>query len=83
MTQSKTQQHINFKTGKAYFGANEELLTQVAAEKGFDSNEWATMKQWNSANEVIRKNEKGTRIDFTDRKGDEVSAFLFNRNQLA
>jgi antirestriction protein ArdC len=83
MTQVETQSQVNIKTGKAYYGPNAELLTKVAEEKGYASNEWGTMKQWNSENEVIRKGEKSTKITFMDkRKGEEVIAPLFNRSQL-
>lgn len=82
MTQFDKQSQTNFKTGRDYHGANAELLTAHATANGYSSNEWATLKQWNSINETVRKREKGLKISFTDGKGNEVNAFLFNRHQL-
>lgn len=80
MTQFNNQQ-VNISTGRAYQGANLETLNQNSQAKGFTSNEWGTMKQWNRLRETIRVNEKGTKITFKGKSGEE-HAYLFNRCQL-
>ncbi len=82
MKQLDTQTPISFKTGKTFPDATSEILNQAAKERKYTSLEWATLKQWNSANEVIRKGESGIKITFVNKKGDEVTTWFFNRVQL-
>ncbi len=82
MTQLDKPAQFNFKTGREYRGLNADLLTEYAKSKSYKSNEWATLKQWNAINEVVRRREKGFQISFVNGKGNEVTAFLFNRDQL-
>lgn len=79
MTQFDTQ--VNFVTGREYKGDNAQRLNDEMSGKGYTSNEWATLKQWNANGEVVRKKEKGVKITFNSKKG-EKHAFLFNRCQL-
>ena len=81
MTNTTSNIPSNPNTERAYKGENAEILLQAAQERGYSSNEWATLKQWNAMNECVSKNQKGTKIVFQTPKG-EVVAFLFNRNQL-
>jgi len=51
-------EQINATTGKAYTGGN---ITELIAA-GFQSNEWATYKQWQSEGLQVQRGQKGTRI---------------------
>lgn len=81
MTQFNTQNAVNISTGREYKGKNLEVLQNAAMEKNYTSNEWGTMKHWNRQRETIRVNEKGTKISFKGKSGEEY-AYLFNRCQL-
>ena len=83
----------NAVTGKSYRGVNILLLWSAIAEKQFPTNEWASFKQWQSKNEIIRKGEKGTLIIYTDTFEKEVDgeiekipflkhSIVFNKSQL-
>ena len=39
---------VNANTGREYKNGNCQVLIEAAATKGYTSNEWATMKQWNA-----------------------------------
>jgi antirestriction protein ArdC len=84
----------NFTTGNRYKGINILLLWGTAIEKDHASSDWASLKQWNSKKERIRKDEKGTMIVYYDTIEKEVegeiekipflkSSYVFNRCQLA
>ena len=47
-------------TGKSYRGGNVPTLWMSAMDQGFESGEWATYKQWESAGAQVRKGERGT-----------------------
>ena len=51
-------QQINATTGKAYTGGNVSEL--IAA--GFESNQWATYRQWQAEGLQVQRGQKGTRI---------------------
>ena len=51
-------EQINATTGKAYTGGN---VTELIAA-GFESNEWATYKQWQGEGLQVQRGQKGTRI---------------------
>lgn len=85
----------NSSTGKKYQGINIVLLWGAAIESGYQSQEWATFKQWGYQNETIRQDElkKGKMIvyyDVTEKEIDgEVKKFpflkysrVFNKAQL-
>lgn len=83
----------NFVTGNGYRGINILLLWSAAIDKEYGSPEWASLKQWNSKDEVIRKGEKGTMIVYYDTIEKEVegeiekipflkASYVFNRCQL-
>lgn len=76
----------NAVTGKAYFGNKAERLRSEAAYRGYSSNSWATLKQWNSIKETIAKGQKGTLMIHTEEMPDgtvqEKRSFLYNRCQL-
>lgn len=76
----------NAVTGKAYFGAKAQRLLDEAAYRSYPTNEWATLKQWNSVKETIAKGEKGTLMIHLDKFPDgterENRSFLYNRCQL-
>lgn len=83
----------NAVTRKTYRGINTLLLWMAGLDKGYATNEWATLKQWGGAGRRIRKGEKGTPILFykilEKGEGDEKSRFpmmrvswAFNRAQL-
>jgi antirestriction protein ArdC len=84
---------INGVTGKAYRGINVPLCWSDMQEKGFQSNEFASFKQWHEKKEFVRKGEKATTIvyyDTIEREKDDVitkipflkMSFVFNRCQL-
>lgn len=83
----------NFVTGNHYNGINIVMLWGSAIDNNFQSNEWASFKQWSEKKEFVRKGEKGTMIVYTDTYEKEVdgekrdipflkSSFVFNRCQL-
>jgi len=81
---------VNANTGREYKNGNRQILIEAAAIKGYASNEWATMKQWNAIHYNVAKREKGTLITYTvlqPSNGELVevqqTAFVFNRCQLA
>lgn len=83
----------NFTTGKYYRGINILLLWTSAINKEYQSDEWASFKQWHDKKESVRKGEKGTFIVYYDTFEKEVdgeiknipflkASFIFNRCQL-
>ena len=54
----------NVVSGKPYRGVNILLLWATSQAKGFDSNLWATFRQWKKLDGFVRKGEKGARIVF-------------------
>jgi len=53
---------INHATGRAYNGINKQLLSAVAREKGYKSNEWGTFKNISECGGAIRKGEKASAV---------------------
>lgn len=85
---------LNATTGKDYRGINILLLWSANIAKQYNTNEWASFKQWNSKGETIRKDEKGSLIvkydTFEVERDDEIKKIpflksyrVFNRCQLA
>ena len=81
-------------TGNKYRGINIVLLWSACQDKNYNTQEWASFKQWQSKNEAVRKGEKGTYIVYADTFEKEVegeikkipflkSSVVFNRAQLA
>jgi antirestriction protein ArdC len=54
----------NAMTGQAYRGVNILSLWVSALERGYDSGEWATLRQWNEKGAHVRKGEKASPIVF-------------------
>lgn len=52
----------NAVSGHEYRGTNVIMLWSAAQEAGYDSNRWATFKQWSQKGATVRKGEKGTPI---------------------
>ncbi|MFD0750620.1 ArdC family protein [Mucilaginibacter calamicampi] len=84
---------VNYTTGKQYRGINILLLWCAAMKRGHETQEWASMKQWNAKGESIRKGEKGNLVVYYDtfekEKDGEVqkisflkASYVFNRSQL-
>lgn len=84
---------INGVTGKAYRGINIPLCWHSMQEKGYQSNQFASFKQWAEKKEYVRKGEKATTIVYYDtierEKDDEIKkipflkmSFVFNQCQL-
>ena len=55
---------VNAVTGSAYRGVNILSLWVTALERGYDSGEWATLRQWNENGATVRKGEKAAPIVF-------------------
>ena len=55
---------LNAETGKPYRGVNIIALWATQQDKGYQSNEWATFKQWQEKGAQVRKGEKATHIVF-------------------
>jgi len=55
---------VNAVTGQAYRGVNILSLWVTALQRGYDSGEFATLKQWNGKGATVRKGEKATPIVF-------------------
>jgi antirestriction protein ArdC len=51
-------------TGQTYRGVNILSLWISALERGYDSGEWATLRQWNEKGARVRKGEKASPIVF-------------------
>ncbi len=90
MTQYNTPAPVNFVTGMTYKGDKVKILQEAAATKGFTSNEWATMNQWNKVKRSIARGEHGTAITYTRILESEDgpveildTAWVYNREQLA
>ncbi len=54
----------NAVTGQAYRGVNILSLWVSALERGYNSGEWATLRQWNEKGARVRKGEKASPIVF-------------------
>ncbi|MBX9591757.1 MAG: ssDNA-binding domain-containing protein [Hyphomonadaceae bacterium] len=54
----------NAVTGQAYRGVNILSLWVSALERGYESGEWATLRQWNEKGARVRKGEKASPIVF-------------------
>jgi len=50
----------NVTTKKAYQGFNVLVFWMAAEDNGYQTNEWATYKQWKKVDAQVRKGEKGT-----------------------
>ena len=68
----------NAVTSQAYRGVNILSLWISALERGYDSGEWATLRQWNEKGATVRKGEKASPIVFykeitvaSDARGDD------------
>ncbi|MEZ5016095.1 MAG: zincin-like metallopeptidase domain-containing protein [Flavipsychrobacter sp.] len=83
----------NMVSDRQYNGINILLLWGATMKYEYDSNEWASFRQWNKQKESIRKGEKGTMVvyyDFTEKEEDGElkrvpfmkSYVVFNRCQL-
>lgn len=90
MTQANNQTPVNFVTGKAYQGDKATLLTEAAISKGYKSNEWATMNQWNQCKRSIARGQNGIAITYkrilesdNGPVEDTVTTHVYNRDQLA
>ncbi len=77
---------MNAATGQAYRGVNILSLWVTALQRGYDSGEFATLKQWNGKGATVRKGEKATPIVFyreidksnnTDANDDETQDRMF------
>lgn len=53
---------INPTTKKSYQGMNELVLMATVVADGYQSNTWATYKQWQSIEANVRKGERGTKL---------------------
>lgn len=74
----------NAVTGVQYKGSNVLILWATAGAKGFDSNKWATFKQWQSIGAQVRKGEKsatGIYFNMMEREDEtgEAKAIPFAR----
>jgi antirestriction protein ArdC len=73
----------NVVTGKAYRGSNLFFLGLASHVKGYESNSWATFKQWADLGASVKKGEKSTSIFFfsvlekQDAKTKEKNSFGF------
>lgn len=65
---------VNAITRKPYRGGNTCVLWFAAADKGFDSEEWATYRQWASVDAQVRKGERGTACLFFSPAGTKTVA---------
>jgi len=65
-----------------YRGVNIVLLWGASLQKGFTSDEWATMQQWNSRKEYIRRGEQHSKIFFYEMKEKEVEGEIVKRPVL-
>src|SRR4051794_32028294 len=57
----------NATPGAPYRGGNVVMLGCAALDAGYESNKWATFKQWQAAGANVRKGEHGTRAFYFDR----------------
>lgn len=55
---------VNLQSHKPYRGINTLMLWAAAEQKGYDSAEWATYKQWQERGAQVRKGEKSTLVVF-------------------
>lgn len=86
---------VNGTTGREYTGANVFYLMAVGAANGFESNRWATYKQWQEAGKQVSKGQHSTadvcrfvQGVYEDKQGEEkfynsMKFFpVFNEEQL-
>lgn len=89
---------VNPFTEKHYQGVNIPCLWFYQQEKGFNSNHWATFRQWKERGASVRKGEKGSTICFyktllvdeENAQGEEITSKIpmmklytvFNANQV-
>lgn len=67
---------VNAVTGQPYRGVNILSLWVTAQQRGYDSGEFATLKQWNSKGATVRKGERASPIVFyreIDKFGDTTT----------
>jgi antirestriction protein ArdC len=83
----------NAATKNWYRGINIVLLWCSSLKNEFQSDEWASFKQWNERKEIVRKGEKGSLIVYYDTFEKEIngeiekipflkSSYVFNKCQL-
>lgn len=84
---------FNYTTGNKYRGINIVLLWAAAMDRNYQTDEWASFKQWQNKNERIRKGEKGNLVVYYDTFEKDVdgeiqkipflkASYVFNRCQL-
>ena len=69
---------VNAASQKAYRGINTLLLWAAAQKRQYESNEWATYRQWQDLGGQVRKGEKSTLIVFwkffdSNKESDETA----------
>ena len=80
---------VNASTQQAYRGINILSLWVSALERGFESGEWATLKQWNAIGAHVRKGERASpivfyrEIEIAGEKPDDGSEAETERRRMA
>lgn len=89
------EEPFNLVTGKVFKGRNAAILWQQARSRGYEKNQWATLRQWNARRARIRLGAKGVRVlaprfnkaaDMFDGVSDELAGFrtyfVFNLEEV-
>lgn len=91
----ESNEQINLKSRTPYQGKNQDVLSEVSAEKNYKSNMWGTYQQWKTLGKKVSIGQKGTVVFHPttyptgkfDRDGKEVLRnsrkywYVFNEEQ--
>lgn len=56
------EEPFNLITGKVFTGHNAAILWDQATIRGYQRNQWATLRQWNARRAKVRRGAKGVRV---------------------
>lgn len=56
------EEPFNLITGKVFKGRNAAILWEQAVSRGYERNQWATLRQWNARRAKVRLGAKGVRV---------------------
>ena len=71
---------INATTGKPYQGQNADLCIRAMAAFDFNSDKFATFKQWKDAGRMVSKGQKGLRlVKFVDKSETRTDGKTYKR----
>ena len=76
------EEPLNLVTGKVFTGHNAAILWDQKVMRGYQRNQWATLRQWNARRAKVRAGAKGVRV-FAPRLNQSANMFNGATSKLA